>query len=358
MTKIESTANYIRKKIADNYWKVGDVLPNTADLAKEIGVSKFTLREAIRPLVEEGIIDRKPKIGTIVLRKCDEKQGFILAIGSMRFSNNYIGGYVERTLIDKTQKYLSEKGVEFKAAIGVGYTTNDIIDSMHIFDNSILSNTIGVLNLLSYFPTEEFEKRNIPVVSFSPLYTGTRSEVIVDLHSIFKGAIDMLLCQNFKKILILNVDFMANSKLEGEYSVGKDLTIQSFFDKMKKEYSNLDVLNFDVSKATFAYIFNTFKDYMNENKDIDAIFIADDNLIPEVENAIRSLKLNIPNDLKILAWTNKGRDYGFDMSWTRFEQDLDEAVESIYKLLIEQINGNMNSNKVSLLPKFIKGNSL
>ncbi len=47
-------------------YKNGKKLPNEVDLAKQLGVSRNTLRQAINKLVFEGLLSRKKGIGTVV----------------------------------------------------------------------------------------------------------------------------------------------------------------------------------------------------------------------------------------------------------------------------------------------------
>lgn len=61
------TARRIRTMIeADNRFKVGDKLPNENDFANELGISRSTLREAIRMLTSAGILEIKRGKGTYV----------------------------------------------------------------------------------------------------------------------------------------------------------------------------------------------------------------------------------------------------------------------------------------------------
>lgn len=59
----------IREKINNGELQSGERLPSETSLAKELGVSRNTLREALRILEEENIIIRKHGIGTFVNRK-------------------------------------------------------------------------------------------------------------------------------------------------------------------------------------------------------------------------------------------------------------------------------------------------
>lgn len=63
----DSTAQQIIKMIEhDNLFSVGDKLPNENDFASQLGVSRSTLREAIKILTTNGILEIKRGKGTFV----------------------------------------------------------------------------------------------------------------------------------------------------------------------------------------------------------------------------------------------------------------------------------------------------
>jgi len=71
MGKSEMLADNIAQRIIDmieveNRFAVGDKLPNENDLAQELGVSRSTLREAVKILTTSGILEIKRGKGTFV----------------------------------------------------------------------------------------------------------------------------------------------------------------------------------------------------------------------------------------------------------------------------------------------------
>jgi GntR family transcriptional regulator len=56
----------LRKIIEDEEYQNGKVLPNEVDLAKQLAISRTTLRQAINKLVFEGLLVRKKRTGTKV----------------------------------------------------------------------------------------------------------------------------------------------------------------------------------------------------------------------------------------------------------------------------------------------------
>jgi GntR family transcriptional regulator len=55
-------------RIEEGFFKPDDRLPSEPVLAEELGISRSTLREALRIFEEEGLISRKPGVGTFIIR--------------------------------------------------------------------------------------------------------------------------------------------------------------------------------------------------------------------------------------------------------------------------------------------------
>src|SRR5260370_28667553 len=65
---VPEAAASIRSAIAGGRWPVGAQLPSEPQLATDLGVSRATLREGLRLLVSERLLDRRPGVGTFVAR--------------------------------------------------------------------------------------------------------------------------------------------------------------------------------------------------------------------------------------------------------------------------------------------------
>ena len=59
----------IRTRIAEGDYPVGGILPTEAELCTEFSVSRYTVREALRPLVQQGMLSRRQKAGTAVVSR-------------------------------------------------------------------------------------------------------------------------------------------------------------------------------------------------------------------------------------------------------------------------------------------------
>ena len=76
-------ARDLRTAIAHGRYPLGAQLPTEHELCEELGVSRFTIREAIRTLSQAGLVRRKPRSGTVVAALPDDTR-YTHGIGSLR----------------------------------------------------------------------------------------------------------------------------------------------------------------------------------------------------------------------------------------------------------------------------------
>lgn len=62
----------LRRAIAQGHYAVGAQLPTEHELCRQLGVSRFTVREAIRLLSSAGLVKRKARAGTVVAALPDD----------------------------------------------------------------------------------------------------------------------------------------------------------------------------------------------------------------------------------------------------------------------------------------------
>ena len=84
-TLYEQVEEQIRNMILNGAYRKGDLLPSEKDLTDMTGVSRITVREAIRGLAEVGIIETRKGKGSIVLIDGNE----LLARAGMEESTGY-----------------------------------------------------------------------------------------------------------------------------------------------------------------------------------------------------------------------------------------------------------------------------
>ncbi len=67
-------ANELRDYIQSGSWNIGDLFPTDREIMEKYGVSATTVRRAVKQLVEEGWIERKPGKGTFIKKEPIKEQ--------------------------------------------------------------------------------------------------------------------------------------------------------------------------------------------------------------------------------------------------------------------------------------------
>ena len=82
-SRYEAIAHALLEGMVDGRFPVGSLLPTEAELSTEYGVSRQTVRSAMRQLLELGAISRRKGIGTRVEPRGTPAGGFQQALGSL-----------------------------------------------------------------------------------------------------------------------------------------------------------------------------------------------------------------------------------------------------------------------------------
>lgn len=61
--------NFILEKINTHVWQPGNKIPTELELTKQFNVSRMTVNKAIRDLVNQGLLERTPRLGTFVCHR-------------------------------------------------------------------------------------------------------------------------------------------------------------------------------------------------------------------------------------------------------------------------------------------------
>jgi len=116
---VEGVIEQIEKAIVDRTFEPGERLPPPQDLQKSLGISRGTLREALRVLEQKGLIEIKPGVGGGAVIKAvtteQMSQGLALLIRYQRVSLNHIAefrGSVEGSVAALAAERATRKDIE------------------------------------------------------------------------------------------------------------------------------------------------------------------------------------------------------------------------------------------------------
>lgn len=87
----------LREGILGGRFPLGFRIPTEDELCREYGASRYSVREALRVLTDEGLIARRPRIGTTVSATRPTER-FVQSVSSMQKLLNYPTGTVRKSI--------------------------------------------------------------------------------------------------------------------------------------------------------------------------------------------------------------------------------------------------------------------
>jgi len=84
LPRYQQLSAQLAREIREGVYPVGALLPPEPQLCARFGVSRHTLREAVRKLCEQGLVVRHQGIGTRVLAAYPSPQRYVAALGSLQ----------------------------------------------------------------------------------------------------------------------------------------------------------------------------------------------------------------------------------------------------------------------------------
>jgi GntR family histidine utilization transcriptional repressor len=99
---------YIDDKIQTGEWPVGHRITTEIELTKQFGVSRMTVNKAIRDLVSEGKLQRRPRLGTFVCAADDKAESPLLDIRNIADEVKQRGKRYSSQVLEQTELQADE----------------------------------------------------------------------------------------------------------------------------------------------------------------------------------------------------------------------------------------------------------
>jgi LacI family transcriptional regulator len=173
--------------------------------------------------------------------------------------------------------------------------------------------------------------RKIPVVLFDRYFQDLETEyVVVDNFNASKKAVQHLFDSGFEQIAIVTTSSDQTQMLDR--LSGYEKTIVENGKKPK------------ILKIPFTFSpeqsINAITTYLNENKEVDAIFFSTNYLAFKGLEAISQLKLNIPDDLAVVAFDDQDFFRIYKPSITAIAQPVKDISLKLIDILLQKMNSD------------------
>lgn len=183
MAKHEEISRWLKEKITNGIFAIGDKIPSENELAAQFGYSRQTVRQAIGSLEAAGILTRTQGSGTYVCRRTEQQpKNVTMRIGVI---TTYLDDYIFPGIIHGIEEVLSEN----RYMMSLGITHNRQTDEENALrqmmengiDGLIVEGTKTALPNVNEQLYQEISDQGIPIVFLNGYPKGcTESYVIMD----------------------------------------------------------------------------------------------------------------------------------------------------------------------------------
>ena len=321
-------ARHIRLLIHGGNLPAGSKLPRMHDLAARWGTNYFTVHTALTGLVGEGLLERKPRLGTFV-----RKPGKNLKSVGIYYADEILTKHERafyRSLHAQLMALLQKEKISNQVFIDC--RPHDRQDEpLQELAQAVSSNTIQglIVPLINEQGTAWLKNLPLPTSFFSNLRT-SYSRICIDHHQIIYMACRALLQQGCRTVGLINPTPI--TELSGGKTPGDSIhnafrsSVEALGLKTRKSWTRIPL---KVPKSQERFGYEEFHQLWPQKERPDGVIVYPENASRGVALAVLERRVKIPTELKLVLHKNQNVDFlcPISASWvvTR-ERDIAEAL--------------------------------
>ena len=326
-TKTYQVADSLLKQIRGGKIRVGECIPSEAQLVTDLGVSRVTVRRAIRSLIRQGVLVSRPGVGHLVLSKQAR-----LTIGIMVGSGVMAPFY--RLMVQAFQDHLVQRGAHSQLYIGRPVGKEHRLDKTEVL-HDIRQGRLGGLLTLAWRPTDSDNDQRLAAamtragITFAPVSSSDMPAAVgVDHASIGYLGTRHFLDQGIERVGLICI---RKHKGSGASSPGYKQAYKEFGHRLDRKLIQYVPDNGEEQG------YHAMHRWRKRNPDARAVVISDDLTAKGVLVAAAELGLRIPDEFQVAAMSIRGSDLFYVRPFVRLQIDPDEiaaaAVDNLFRMI-------------------------
>ena len=366
-TLVEQVVDGLRRCILSGFYKVGDILPTTRELAKMLGVSRIVTRAAVRELTKAELINPRPSVGSVVLGQCGKLwRGNILFVSRSNGRTYYVNVFTAtlRASIVKagwlfTQVTVTpDTGGKTDVSELELHLTHPVTLAVVMFDNPDAERVLS--------------RSGVPFVTLSNMEKNRRRGCVGHVRYDRAAAATELaaaaVAEGVKRAWQVG---MENFDDAGAALKKAGVAVKCFNFPPLPNGRNPEAVSFAVRDAFVAWLKCGKFDMVGRRVPTpprrsgdrppcrpDLIYFSDDHACTGALAAFAAAGVRIPDDVRIATWSNRGNGPVFSKTLARLEIDPEGDAEKFSDALLAHLEGRPGAFPLTLVPTFRKGATL
>jgi DNA-binding LacI/PurR family transcriptional regulator len=320
-TKIEILKEKLLYEIFQK--KPGEKLPTEYELAKFFGVNRSTINKVLSLIENEGLIERKTGIGSIVKERNERRLNYRIGVIVER-SSGHVYEYLTRLMIKKIQDNRF-----FPLLVDLGEPTEKILSHL----KEILENNpeFVIVDGIGYFPFNFLKENNSKIrnlIFINRFETNLKFNATYILSDYEKGGYTgakYLIEKVKEKILIIT---QSNPSYKPNIDEERLKGVRRAFEEYGIEFGEKNII---VNKNR-EYLKEALKKVIEEKKEIRGIFAFADNVGRETQEIMEEFGLWLGIDYIMVGYFNTSHSIDFSPQFPSVsinEKGLIEKLEEI-----------------------------
>lgn len=327
----QKIASVLRSEMADGRWKPGQALPSVAALRARFGVGEFAVRAALKRLRDEGFLTVRQHVGAVVTGKAGQawkgRVAFIV-VGAN-------GSYFRHLLACRFARRIEASGYAC-AQIFLDFAPDGSLDLAPLMRHVANGLDLAVGLLSSSQVVGVLARADIPYVilnGFTCDFPGAVGVVAEDFTAAYDSLVAVLRARKIKSV----IEFDYERKMDRGFKrqlFASGIALRRVLVDWKDERPWTLA---DVKALGHRAVADYFADEKRRKAPPDLILFDDDYLALGGVTALYEAGLRVPDDIRVVFYSNKGNEPVLGVTAARIENDpltyADQVAEYALKLL-------------------------
>ena len=341
----------LRGEIECGRWKAGGRLPPVDELRKRFGAGEFAVRAALKKLRDDGCIVLKKGVGAVVSQVASRHwKGRIAFIAT-----NTSGSYFYHALFIRLSLVFRQDGWDF-VPIYVSRGRDDELDFLPLRRSASSGLDFAVLITDEVRVAEACDEIALPYIvlnGYVKEFPNAKAVVREDFEKCFSDLISALRSRRVRRMLEVDTKRSMDRSFKNMfYRAG--FSVQRMMCTLDGEIPNsLE----DVKRSGYLGVAKFLADEKNRKRLPDVIIFDDDYLAVGGIAALLECGLRIPQDVRVVTYSNTGNAPIIGVSLARIENDPAAYGDAVANYVLNLLAGRRPSPP-RVRWRFIPGDSL
>jgi DNA-binding LacI/PurR family transcriptional regulator len=343
----------LRRHIAHKNLRPGDFLGTEAELVQKYGVSRVTVRQALRMLERDGYISREKARGTFIKKALPRQlepntlKGTIVLACSNEQADQADEDHAFATMVRAVERRLTER--EFTSQI-LGFGSDKVADRRRLREMDRRDDVMGICTIGPCLEPYADVLPDIPLVTSCTFRASTPAWVGNDTHMACGASINHLLANGHR-----DVAMMCGAQVDGGgYAIFAEAFVEQF------EAAGIP---FPRCLMYHAYVGESLEQLARQMLTgpirPTAVFAENWKVCQAILTVASDLKIQVPSELSLVAFGRNVLQITYPLAITAFVPDQEQIGERTVDLLAAILDGEAPANKqIEVAGKLVERDSV